>query len=114
MGLHYLSDYEYARSNIRHSSFAELQAQVVAHCPPGFECVVPMALFHELVWQMRKDEEDHLRRPIFEVQEFVFNSNHIAFIDCMSPQSWITLTFNGTRPRAYVCKSCPFILSSHQ
>ena len=68
MGLHYLSDYEYARRNIRHSSFAELQAQVVAHCPPGFECVVPMALFHELVWQMRKDEEDHLRRPIFEVK----------------------------------------------
>lgn len=71
LGLHDIQDYEYARSRIQHRSYDELKAQVLAHCPPGFQCVVPIARRHELIWRMHHEEEDCLLQPIFKVHALV-------------------------------------------
>ena len=67
LGFHHIEDYEYARSQIHHSSYDELQAQILAHCPSGFHCMVPVARRHVLIWRMHSEEEDCLMQPIFQV-----------------------------------------------
>jgi hypothetical protein len=65
--LHNIAEYEYAIApGVRHSSFEELRAAVRSYCPHGYRCLEPIAMLHELVWCMRRDEEDRLLRPIYQ------------------------------------------------
>lgn len=63
-----LHAYEFATVIIRHSSYDELQAQVVAKCPYGYHCVIPIARRHHLMWSTHfLNEVDELTQPIFKV-----------------------------------------------
>lgn len=50
--LHEPRDFECAYAVVCHSSFDELHQKVFDACPPGFKCVEPIALRHEVLWSM--------------------------------------------------------------
>ena len=49
--LHNLEDYEFAKADVAHASFQELLDAVHGHCPDHYECVDPVALHHEILWE---------------------------------------------------------------
>lgn len=47
-----LSRFERHVAMVSHSDFEELHAAVFFSCPEGFECMEPIALYHEVLWSM--------------------------------------------------------------
>jgi hypothetical protein len=43
-------DFERKTCYVAHTFFDALHAEVFSHCPPGFKCVEPIALHHEVLW----------------------------------------------------------------
>ena len=50
--LHDLSDFEYSKETIEHSTYEELHDEAFGKCPPGFRCTEPIALRHEVLWNL--------------------------------------------------------------
>jgi hypothetical protein len=76
--LHNLQDYEFAKAETSHSTFQELVNEVHRKCPAGYECIDPVALHHEVVWESSLRlhasgshyviEHDQLRHAIDEAE----------------------------------------------
>jgi hypothetical protein len=52
------------RRTVAHSDYEDLHEKVFLNCPRGYQCVEPIALFHEVFWSMglRKGENGrHVR-----------------------------------------------------
>lgn len=52
------------KKTVMHCDYEDLHAKVFLNCPRGYECVEPIALFHEVFWSMglRKGENGrHVR-----------------------------------------------------
>ncbi len=43
-------DFERKTCYVHHASFEGLHNEVFSHCPPGFQCIEPIALRHEVLW----------------------------------------------------------------
>lgn len=63
LDFHRMEDYEYKKTIFEHYSYDHLVDQVKEFCPEGFKCVYPLALHHEISWDMRH-EQHRLYRPI--------------------------------------------------
>jgi hypothetical protein len=50
--LHDVRDFEYSQTTIRHSTFVELHDEAFKNCPAGFRCIEPIALRHEVLWNL--------------------------------------------------------------
>ena len=69
---HTLEQYEYKKTIFEHSSYEHMVSQVKALCPPEFQCVYPVALHHEIIWTLGK-EQDKIYRPIDAVDYDLIN-----------------------------------------
>jgi hypothetical protein len=69
--LHTTEDYELSSAVIGHSSYEEMETNVMQNCPEGFVCFDPITLHHEVLWKTSLKaganglvEVDQLFRPI--------------------------------------------------
>ena len=60
---HKIEDYELKRTIFTHTSYADMVEQVNGYCPSDFKCINPLALHHEILWYMNK-EQDRVFCPI--------------------------------------------------
>jgi hypothetical protein len=65
---HEVKDYELATKNVEHRAYGELHSKTRFHCPSGYRCIEPLALYHEVVWTTNS-ERDVLHHAI-EEQEY--------------------------------------------
>ena len=47
---HTTADYEMCKVAVEHSTYDELHKAVFIHCPKGYVCKEPLALYHEVLW----------------------------------------------------------------
>ena len=57
---------------IAHSSYDDLHERVFQGCPVGYQCVEPIALYHEVLWSAgwgRTDQGKHVRDELHHALE---------------------------------------------
>ena len=69
---HTLAQYEYKKTIFEHRNYEDMVKQVRELCPPGFQCMYPLALHHEIIWSLGK-EQDTIFRPIDTVDYNLIN-----------------------------------------
>ena len=69
---HRMEDFEYKKTIFEHFSYDHMVEQVKELCPEGFRCVHPLALHHEISWDMRH-EQHRLYRPIDQLDYALLN-----------------------------------------
>jgi hypothetical protein len=69
---HRIEDFEYKKTIFEHYSYDHMVEQVKELCPEGFQCVHPLALHHEISWDMRH-EQHRLYRPIDQLDYALLN-----------------------------------------
>ena len=57
---------------IHHSTYDDLHEQVFNKCPMGYQCIEPIALYHEVLWSVgwrREDNGKHVRDELHHALE---------------------------------------------
>ena len=72
LNFHRLEDFEYKKTIFVHYTYDHLVKQIKTLCPEGFQCVHPLALHHEVSWDMRH-EQHQLHRPIDQLDYALLN-----------------------------------------
>ena len=57
---------------IYHSTYDDLHSEVFSKCPVGYQCLEPIALFHEVMWSMglrRNENNKHVRDELHHALE---------------------------------------------
>ena len=63
---------EKTTEHVSHSTYDDLHTKVFSKCPLGYQCVEPIALYHEVLWSMglRKNEnKKHVRDELHHALE---------------------------------------------